>query len=65
MPDRERKRFPDHRSDVLKGYIPHGPLAHPGNMEQLRLSEESQKVNRDEATQRGTKQLYQRQCESR
>ena len=50
MPDRERKRFPDHRSDVLKGYIPHGPLAHPGNAEHLRLSEESQKANRDEAT---------------
>ena len=24
MPDRERKRVPDHRSDVLKGSVPHG-----------------------------------------
>ena len=25
MPDRERKRVPDHRSDVLKGSLPQSP----------------------------------------
>ena len=29
MPNRERKRVPDHRSDVLKGFLSRGPLAHP------------------------------------
>ena len=29
MPDRERKRVPDHRFDVLKGSLPLGPSAHP------------------------------------
>ena len=33
MPDRERKRVPDHRSDVLKGSLPRGPPAHPRNTE--------------------------------
>ena len=31
MPERERKRVPDHRSDVLKGALPQGPPAHPRN----------------------------------
>ena len=32
MPDRERKRVPDHnKSDVLKGSLPHGPPAHSRN----------------------------------
>ena len=31
MPDRERKRVPDQRSDVLKGSLPQGPTAHPRN----------------------------------
>ena len=29
MPDRERKRVPDDRSDVLEGPLPKGPPAHP------------------------------------
>ena len=33
MPDRERKRVPDHRSNVLKWYLPQGPPAHPRNVE--------------------------------
>ena len=33
MPDRERKRVPDHRSDVLKGMSTQGPPAHPRNTE--------------------------------
>ena len=52
MPDRERKRVPpDHRPDVLKGSLPKGPSTHPRNTEDPRLSEESEKVSRDEATQ--------------
>ena len=26
MPDTKKKRVPDHRSDVLKGSLPQGPL---------------------------------------
>ena len=37
MPHRERKRVPDHRSDVLKGSLPQGPTAHPRNMEYLSI----------------------------
>ena len=33
MPDRERKRVPDHGS----GSLPHGPPAHPWNMEDLSM----------------------------
>ena len=33
MPDRERKRDPDDRSDVLKGCLPLGPPAHLRNTE--------------------------------
>ena len=33
MPDRERKRVPDHRSDVLKGSLTVGPSAQPRNTE--------------------------------
>ena len=51
MSDRERKRVPDHRSDVLKGSLPQGLSAHPRNTEDPRLSEESEKESRDEATQ--------------
>ena len=65
MPDRERKRVPDHRSDVLKGSLPQCPPAHPRNTENLRLSDESKKESTDEATQRDTEELYQRQCGSR
>ena len=52
MPERERKRVPYHRSNILKESHPQGPPAHPRNMEYLRLSEESEKESRDEATQR-------------
>ena len=68
MPDRDRKRVPDHWSHVLKGSLPQGPTAHPRNMEYLRLKlvkEESEKESRDEATQRGKEEQYQRQCRSR
>ena len=57
MPDRERKRVPEHRSDVPKGRISapgsscqsweHGRCEYP------RLSEESEKESGDEAAQRG------------
>ena len=43
MPDRERKRVPDHRSNVLKRSLPQGPPAHPRNTEDPRLSEDSEK----------------------
>ena len=60
MSDRERKRVPEHRSDVLKGPDPQCPPAHPWNMEYPSLSEESerQKESRDEATERGMEELY-------
>ena len=65
MPDRERKRVPDHRSDVLKVSLPQGHPAHPRNKENPMLSEDSEKESRDEATRRGMEALYQRQCGSR
>ena len=67
MPDRERKRVPDHRSNVLKGSFPQGPSDQPRNMEieYSRLSEESEKDITDEATQRGKEELYERQCTCR
>ena len=37
MPDRERKRFPEHRSDILKGSLPQGSPAHPRNTEYLSI----------------------------
>ena len=52
------------RSYVLKGSLPLGPPAYPRNTEYPRLSEESEKESRDEASQRGM-ELYQRQCGSR
>ena len=52
MPDRERKRVPDHRSDVLKGSLPQGPPTHPSSLNldtykgQTRVkSESSSEVN--------------------
>ena len=33
MPDRDRKRVSDHRSDVLKESLPQGSPAHPRNTE--------------------------------
>ena len=33
MPDRERKRVPDDRSDILKGSLPKSPPAHPWDTE--------------------------------
>ena len=37
--DEDRKRVPDHRSDLLKGSLPQGPPVHPRsrNMEDLRV----------------------------
>ena len=63
MPDRERKRVPDDRSDILKGSLTMSPPAHPlghGKSEYLRSNEENEKENRGEATRRGTEELYQR-----
>ena len=69
MPDRERKRVPDDRSDILKGSLPKSPPAHPwvtlGKSEYLWLSKENEKESRDEATLRGMEELYQRQCGNR
>ena len=33
MPDRERKRVPDHKSDVLTRSVSQGPPARPWNTE--------------------------------
>ena len=63
MPD--RKRVPDHRSNVLKGSLPQGPAANSMNTEDLRRSEEGERQSRDEAAQRGVDELYQTQCGSR
>ena len=53
MPDRERKRVPDDRSDIPKGFLPKStsctPLGH-GKTEYLRLNEENEKENGDETT---------------
>ena len=62
MPDRWMKRVPDHRSILLKGSLPQGP---PRNMEYPRLSEESEKESRVEATQGAMVELYRKQCGSR
>ena len=35
MPNRERKRVPNHSSDVFKGYLPQGPPAHPPYLSHL------------------------------
>ena len=62
MPDRERKRVPDDRYDILKGSLPEScctSLGH-GKSEYLRLNEENEKENRTEATRRGMGELYQR-----
>ena len=63
MPNRERKRVPDDRSDILKGFLPKSPPAQPlghEKSEYLRLNEENEKENRGEATRRGMEELYQR-----
>ena len=65
MPDREKKRVPDDRSDILKGSLHKSsctPLGH-GKSANLRLNEE--KENRDEATQIGMGELCQKQCGNR
>ena len=67
MPYIERMRVPDHGSDVLKGFsqgfscpsLEHSISKYP------RLSEESEKESRDEATQRGMVKPYRKQCGSR
>ena len=42
MPERARKRVPDHRSNVSKGSLPKSPPTHPQNMEDPRLHKESE-----------------------
>ena len=37
MPNRERKRVPDDRSDILKGSLPKSPPAHPWDTENLSI----------------------------
>ena len=56
MPDRERKRVPDDSPQASCT-----PLGHR-KFEYLRLNREKEKENRDEATQRGIEELYQRRC---
>ena len=61
MPDRERKRVPDHRSDVLKGSLLPGsscPFQEYGISEYPRLNEESEKESRAGATQSGIDEPY-------
>ena len=68
MPDRERKRVADDRSEVLIRSPQESTPAHPWDTkksEYLRMNEENEKENKDEATQRGIEELYQRQCGSR
>ena len=63
MPNRERKRVPDDRSDILKGSLPESsctPLGHEKS-EYLRLNEENEKENRGEATRRGTEEIMWKQ----
>ena len=62
MPDILKKRVPDHRSLLLIGSLPQG---HPRNMEYPRLSKESEKEGRVEATQGAMVELYRKQCGSR
>ena len=61
------KRVPDHRSDVLKGLLPQGPprIRNTEYPSIRRLGEESETESRDEATRRGTVELYERLCGSR
>ena len=60
MPNRERKRVSDARSDILKRISPQEssctPLGHEKS-EYLRLNEENEKENRDEATRGGMKEM--------
>ena len=67
MPDRERREFQITGPMYLKHFFSrvlclsqeHGRSEYP------KLSEESEKESRDEATHRGMEKLYQRQCGSR
>ena len=58
MPNRDRKRIPVDRSDILKGSLAKSPPAHPWDTENP--NEENEKENRGEATRRGMEELYQR-----
>ena len=57
MPNRERKRVPDERLSPQESSCT--PLGHEKS-EYLRLNEENEMENRDEATRRGMEELYQR-----
>ena len=62
MPDRDSMRVPEHRSDVLKEPLPQDPpaiLGIYGISQYPRLSEESEKGSRDEATH--VEKLYKKQ----
>ena len=62
MPDRERKRVPDHilKERLIDDLSPRisCPSSEYGTSEYARLSEESEKESRDEASQRGMEELY-------
>ena len=58
MPDRERKRVPNHRSSVWKGSLHWGPSQGHRISKYLRLSKESEQDSRYEATQRGMEELH-------
>jgi len=53
MPDTERMRVPDHRTDVLKRSLPQGPHALPRNTEYLSIRFSATRARRrDKATQK-------------
>ena len=64
MPDRERKRVPDHRSHVLKGCLPQGPPAHPRNTEDASIRSRAKKARR-RAEMKLLREVWRRQCGSR
>ena len=39
MPDKNRKRVPDHRSNVLKGFLPEGPFLPILGTRKMRVSD--------------------------
>ena len=49
MPNRERKRVPDDRSDILKGSLPKSPPAHPWDTK-IRVSEAERREREENCT---------------